>query len=95
MIFDSTQKGKQFSDAQSKTIPIWCCVLNRSIQKYFMDRGIDHPSKDWDLRFHSVPSIISKEEANYIELKLGELVEKIMVIGGYDIQFHAVLTNFI
>eukprot|EP00745_Piridium_sociabile_P006309 TRINITY_DN140723_c0_g1_i1.p1 TRINITY_DN140723_c0_g1~~TRINITY_DN140723_c0_g1_i1.p1 ORF type:complete len:200 (-),score=14.53 TRINITY_DN140723_c0_g1_i1:876-1475(-) len=29
IIVDSTKKGKRFSDAHSRTIPIWCAVLNR------------------------------------------------------------------
>uniref|UniRef100_A0A2C9UAF7 Rit1 N-terminal domain-containing protein n=1 Tax=Manihot esculenta TaxID=3983 RepID=A0A2C9UAF7_MANES len=31
IIVDSTRKGKRFPDSMSKTIPIWTCVLNRSI----------------------------------------------------------------
>ncbi|VFQ64968.1 unnamed protein product [Cuscuta campestris] len=34
MIIDSTRKGKRFPDSMSKTIPIWCCVLNRAIANY-------------------------------------------------------------
>ncbi|KAI0397055.1 initiator tRNA phosphoribosyl transferase [Xylariaceae sp. FL0594] len=29
IIVDSTRRGKQMPDALSKTVPIWCCVLNR------------------------------------------------------------------
>ena len=29
MIVDSTRSGKRFPDALTKTVPIWCCVLNR------------------------------------------------------------------
>ncbi|KAI6359709.1 hypothetical protein MCOR25_006975 [Pyricularia grisea] len=29
IIVDSTRRGKRIPDALSKTIPIWCCVLNR------------------------------------------------------------------
>lgn len=31
---DSTRKGKRFPDSMSKTIPIWTCVLNRSIRNH-------------------------------------------------------------
>ncbi|XP_057500177.1 uncharacterized protein C3F10.06c isoform X2 [Actinidia eriantha] len=34
IIVDSTRKGKRFPDSMSKTIPIWTCVLNRSILNY-------------------------------------------------------------
>lgn len=33
---DSTRKGKRFPDSMSKTIPIWTCVLNRAIKRWFM-----------------------------------------------------------
>ncbi|KAF7187017.1 tRNA A64-2'-O-ribosylphosphate transferase [Pseudocercospora fuligena] len=29
VIIDSTRRGKSMPDALSKTVPIWCCVLNR------------------------------------------------------------------
>ena len=31
IVVDSTRSGKRFPDALTKTIPIWCCVLNRAI----------------------------------------------------------------
>lgn len=34
IIVDSTRRGKRFPDSMSKTIPIWTCVLNRSISNY-------------------------------------------------------------
>ena len=33
-IMVSTRKGKRFPDSMSKTIPMWCCVLNRSIYNH-------------------------------------------------------------
>lgn len=34
IIVDSARKGKRFPDSMSKTIPIWACVLNRSIHNH-------------------------------------------------------------
>lgn len=31
VIVDSTRRGKSMPDALSKTIPIWCCVINRAV----------------------------------------------------------------
>jgi tRNA A64-2'-O-ribosylphosphate transferase len=31
IIVDSTRRGKSMPDALSKTVPIWCCVLNRML----------------------------------------------------------------
>ncbi|WVZ79802.1 hypothetical protein U9M48_027338, partial [Paspalum notatum var. saurae] len=34
VIVDSTRRGKRFPDSMSKTIPIWCSVLNRAIERH-------------------------------------------------------------
>lgn len=34
IIVDSTRRGKRMPDSLSKTIPIWCAVLNRAIFTY-------------------------------------------------------------
>lgn len=34
MVVDATRSGKRFPDALSKTVPIWCCVINRSVARY-------------------------------------------------------------
>src|SRR5271155_181541 len=31
ILVDSTRRGKRMPDALSKTVPIWCTVLNRSV----------------------------------------------------------------
>lgn len=41
MIIDSTRRGKRFPDSMSKTIPIWTCVLNRSVYSYISKRHFD------------------------------------------------------
>ena len=33
IIIDSTRKGKKFPDSFSKTVPIWCAVLNRALSR--------------------------------------------------------------
>ena len=33
MIVDATRKGKRFTDALAKTVPIWACVLNRAVAR--------------------------------------------------------------
>lgn len=61
IIVDSTRRGKIMPDAASKTIPIWCAVLNRA-------NGFDTPL--W-----LPPAIVSKSEKEQIEAKLGEFVD--------------------
>lgn len=74
VIVDSTRKGKRIPDALSKTIPIWCCVINRAIAKY---RGLT----DWDLQFHSLPSAVSRSEHAQIEARLDGFVDKLLTSG--------------
>ena len=33
ILVDSTRRGKRMPDALSKTVPIWCAVINRSVAK--------------------------------------------------------------
>lgn len=41
IIVDSTRRGKRFPDALSKTIPIWCAVLNAAMFQCLYDEAID------------------------------------------------------
>ncbi len=63
MIIDSTQKGKKMPDALSKTIPIWCCVLNRYIML------IDKQKVDvFEGNLHSPLSISRSETDQMLQL---------------------------
>jgi hypothetical protein len=33
IIVDATRRGKRYPDSLSKTIPIWCCVVNRALEE--------------------------------------------------------------
>ncbi|KAI0140563.1 tRNA A64-2'-O-ribosylphosphate transferase [Xylariaceae sp. FL1272] len=57
IIVDSTRRGKQMPDALSKTVPIWCCVLNRAL---FPDRVQFH-------KLYTPPSVVSNSEHSQIE----------------------------
>ncbi|XP_022731331.1 uncharacterized protein C3F10.06c isoform X3 [Durio zibethinus] len=81
IIIDSTRRGKRFPDSMSKTIPIWTCVLNRSICNYLnklcnddaslVERESDagHNSVDWDCSLH-LPLWVSETEKSAIEDRL-------------------------
>lgn len=73
IIVDSTRRGKRFPDALSKTIPIWCSVINRAL-------ALEHnlpPSFERDL--HTSDSVVSRSEHSQIEHKLDGLVQKLSV----------------
>lgn len=76
IIVDSTRKGKRIPDALSKTVPIWCCVINRAVARY---RG--NNDGNWDTQFYSLPSVVSRSEHAQIESRLEDFVEKLLSSG--------------
>lgn len=61
---DSTRRGKRMPDALSKTVPIWCCVLNRALWPKNME---------WHALY--VPgNVVSELEKAQIEAKLDGFV---------------------
>ncbi|KAL1974577.1 hypothetical protein VTN31DRAFT_4781 [Thermomyces dupontii] len=65
VIVDSTRRGKLMPDALSKTIPIWCAVLNRTL----------FPSES---AFHAVqfpPNYLGSSEESQIEQRIDGFVE--------------------
>ncbi|SAM02783.1 hypothetical protein [Absidia glauca] len=75
IVVDSTRRGKRIPDALSKTIPIWCCVINRAIHRYNGYQG------DWDTRFHSLPSAVFRSEHAQIECRIDGFVQKLWDLG--------------
>ncbi|AEC09850.1 initiator tRNA phosphoribosyl transferase family protein [Arabidopsis thaliana] len=85
IIIDSTRKGKRFPDSMSKTIPMWSCVVNRSIFNHWnrlcnIDAGLtsdddgDNIRKlldKWDCSLH-LPLWVSNTERASIEARLDE-----------------------
>ncbi|AAS53822.3 AFR451Cp [Eremothecium gossypii ATCC 10895] len=68
IIVDSTRRGKKIPDALSKTIPIWCAVLNTLI--------LEHTEGSGEVLF-CPPGTVSQLEYNRIQAKLPELVQKL------------------
>ncbi|KXH60200.1 initiator tRNA phosphoribosyl transferase [Colletotrichum salicis] len=58
IIVDSTRRGKRMPDALSKTIPIWCAVLNAAL---FPDLALD-PARQKHLRLFTPPNVVSASE---------------------------------
>ena len=64
MIVDSTRRGKRFPDALTKTVPIWCAVINRAVAE---ERGGGGAA--WaELR---LPPWVPPSEVAQIEARLG------------------------
>ncbi|KAH9889398.1 initiator tRNA phosphoribosyl transferase [Cubamyces lactineus] len=66
ILVDSTRAGKRIPDALSKTVPIWCAVINRAV-------ALAHPDKeDWDVELYCPPIAVSEQERVQIEARLDE-----------------------
>ncbi|AET39651.1 tRNA A64-2'-O-ribosylphosphate transferase Ecym_4623 [Eremothecium cymbalariae DBVPG len=70
IIVDSTRRGKKMPDALSKTIPIWCAVLNNLM--------LDYKGKEDSIpSLFCPPGTVSKLEFDGIHSKVPDLVEKL------------------
>ncbi|SCU99849.1 LAMI_0G01244g1_1 [Lachancea mirantina] len=79
IIVDSTRRGKKIPDALSKTIPIWCAVLNIIMLEYI------GTSAEY---LFCPPGTVSALEKERIDAKLPELVSKLkelLVIDGREL----------
>ena len=84
LIVDATRRGKAYSDAQSKTIPIWCCVINRVIH-LMRSRIMDHPpgSSSWDTSLR-LPLWVPAHEAVQINERMEGWVSLLLDLLGLD-----------
>ncbi|KAK0728116.1 tRNA A64-2'-O-ribosylphosphate transferase [Lasiosphaeria miniovina] len=71
IIVDSTRRGKRIPDALSKTVPIWCAVLNRAL----------FPSAPtaWHA-LHVPPNVVSLSEQSQIEARLPRFVADFLAL---------------
>ncbi|CZS90763.1 related to 2`-O-ribosyl phosphate transferase RIT1 [Rhynchosporium agropyri] len=65
IVVDSTRRGKRMPDALSKTIPIWCSVLNRVL---FPDTPESHS-------LYTPPQVVSQSEHAQISVLLSSFAE--------------------
>jgi tRNA A64-2'-O-ribosylphosphate transferase len=66
IIVDSTRSGKRLPDALSKTVPIWCAVVNRAV----VLRKLVNSSTAWDHSLYTPPASVSAQERAQIESKI-------------------------
>lgn len=74
IIVDSTRRGKKIPDSLSKTIPIWCAVLNS-----LMIEDIDPYREEQVL--YCPPDIVTQSEYDRILSRIPEFVKKLRDIG--------------
>lgn len=71
IIVDSTRRGKKIPDALSKTVPIWCAVLNQILHE-------DSPLEEC---LFVPPGTVSTIEYEIIKQKLPGLLQKVQDLG--------------
>ncbi|KAI1449850.1 initiator tRNA phosphoribosyl transferase [Annulohypoxylon stygium] len=70
IIVDSTRRGKRMPDALSKTVPIWCCVLNHVL---FPDTPEFH-------ELYTPPNAVSESEHAQINSRIPEHVDSLKAL---------------
>ncbi|KZT69627.1 initiator tRNA phosphoribosyl transferase [Daedalea quercina L-15889] len=74
VLVDSTRSGKRIPDALSKTVPIWCTVINRAVQRKYPDRH----KAGWDLDLYCPSGAVSAQEKAQIERLLDGWVDSLV-----------------
>jgi tRNA A64-2'-O-ribosylphosphate transferase len=74
---DSTRAGKCVPDALSKTVPIWCAVINRAVLKTTLKMNVD--GDFWNTKLYTPPGVVSAQEHDQIEQKLDEWADDLVV----------------
>ncbi|KAB5575772.1 tRNA A64-2'-O-ribosylphosphate transferase [Coniochaeta sp. 2T2.1] len=71
VVVDSTRRGKSMPDALSKTVPMWCCVMNRML---WPER------REWH-GLRVPPGVVGESERSQIEERLGGFVRDFAGLG--------------
>lgn len=72
VLVDSTRAGKRMPDSFSKTVPIWCTVVNRAISMRRRQRDWGPVSAEWDIQLYTPPGVVSAQEHHQITEKLDD-----------------------
>ncbi|MCJ1270501.1 hypothetical protein MMC22_010398 [Lobaria immixta] len=70
IIIDSTRQGKSMPDALSKTIPIWCAIINRALFEH-------HPIAQ---EFLTPTGVVGESEYAQIKARLDEFLEDVKAL---------------
>ncbi|KAG1772087.1 tRNA A64-2'-O-ribosylphosphate transferase [Suillus occidentalis] len=76
LLVDSTRAGKRMPDALSKTVPIWCAVINRAVLKTTPKMNVD--ADFWNTKLYTPPGVVSAQEHDQIEQRLDEWADDLV-----------------
>ncbi|KAF8150611.1 initiator tRNA phosphoribosyl transferase [Crassisporium funariophilum] len=77
ILVDSTRSGKRIPDALSKTVPIWCAVINRALRLLHPEHVKLNSSADWNCALYTPPGVVSTQEHHQIEKRLDEWAQNL------------------
>ncbi|KAF1362252.1 hypothetical protein EJ07DRAFT_108794 [Lizonia empirigonia] len=77
VVVDSTRRGKSMPDALSKTVPFWCCVINRAV--------FGGESKGEEMQLFTPPNAVSESEHAQMESRVDGFVQQFLDICKPDI----------
>ncbi|XP_014553746.1 hypothetical protein COCVIDRAFT_106824 [Bipolaris victoriae FI3] len=72
VVVDSTRRGKSMPDALSKTIPTWCCVMNRAVF------GVENAKEE--TRLFTPPQAVGESEHAQMEKRIDGFVQQFLDI---------------
>ncbi|EMD92577.1 hypothetical protein COCC4DRAFT_131176 [Bipolaris maydis ATCC 48331] len=72
VVVDSTRRGKSMPDALSKTIPMWCCVMNRAV---FGGEKVEA-----EMRLFTPPQAVGESEHAQMEKRIDGFVQQFLDI---------------
>ncbi|KAF2457201.1 tRNA a64-2'-o-ribosylphosphate transferase [Lineolata rhizophorae] len=70
VVVDSTRRGKRMPDALSKTVPIWCSVVNQALFPQRLDAA----------ELYTPPQVVSRSEQSQIEGRLASFISELMAL---------------
>jgi tRNA A64-2'-O-ribosylphosphate transferase len=70
ILVDSTRSGKRIPDALSKTVPIWCAVVNRAMVILHPEITKTSLLSKWETALYTPPGGVSMQEHRQIEQRL-------------------------
>jgi tRNA A64-2'-O-ribosylphosphate transferase len=73
VVVDSTRRGKSMPDALSKTIPTWCCVINRAVF------GNEAKNMEEQMGLFTPPQAVGESEHAQMEKRIDGFVRQFLV----------------
>lgn len=94
ILVDSTRSGKRIPDALSKTVPIWCAVMNRAMIILHPEITNTTPLNKWDTALYTPPGSVSIQEHHHIEQRLDSWANSLAVRIVWTAQYNRISKLF-